>query len=136
MKLDLTKWAVVTAAHGEKFVGQVPADVESAWEYLFEAASNRQPVRLVNARLMLSQYGTSPTGLGGGIQTMVAFIPIDLADGPMEEINIVPSSWYFPGTTDDIVDKFTRLLKAAEDAEESNRTRQSAARANITLPGD
>lgn len=134
-ELDLTRWVVVTSNHGEKYVGQIPPDEKDGRTYFYTSVEHGWPVRLHGARLMLSQYGAGPEGLSSGIQTMVAFIPIDLADGPLEEINLIPSSWYFPPTNPDIIDKFTRLLKAAEEAEESNRQRMSAARAGITIPG-
>jgi hypothetical protein len=133
-ELDLTRWVIVTSNHGEKYVGRLP-EGENGTEYFNTAAQDRMPVRLHGARLMLSQHGAGPEGLASGIQTMVAFIPIDLADGPLEEINVVPSSWYFPPTDPGVIDKFTRLLKAAEEAEENNRQRMSAARAGISIPG-
>lgn len=128
-ELDLTQWVVVMSNHGEKYVGQMPADVENGYEYFEQASNHRTPVTLTNARLMLAQYGMG--GETGGIQTMVAFVPIDLSDGPMEEIHVVPSSWYFPPTAPAVVDKFKRLLKAAEDAEAANRARESG----LHLPG-
>ncbi len=134
-KLDLTRWVVVTASHGEKFVGQVPSDVKSPSEYFKEKVAAREPVVLHGARLMLAQYGTAPGGMGSGIQTMVAFIPIDMADGPIKEINLHPSSWYFSPAVESIIDKFKRLLSAAEEAEANNSRRLSASKANIVLPG-
>ena len=134
-KLDLTRWVVVTANHGEKFVGQVPEDVKSPSEYFQEKVAARQPVVLHGARLMLAQYGAAPGGMGNGIQTMVAFLPVDLADGPLEEIHLYPSSWYFPPSVESIIEKFERLLAAAEAAELNNSRRLSATRANIILPG-
>ena len=134
-ELDLTRWVIVMSNHGEKYVGQVPEDTftngghGSAHAYLQYAVKNHEPIALHNARLMLAQYGMG--GQEGGIQTMVAFVPIDLADGPMEEIHVVPSSWYFPPTVPAVIDKFKRLLKAAEDAEDANRMRQSG----LHLPG-
>jgi hypothetical protein len=137
MELDLTQWVIVTSQHGEKYVGMFPGGgVETGAEYFDRHVKDGTPVRVLNARLMLCQYGAGPTGLSSGIQAIVAFIPIDLAEGPLEELNVVPSSWYFPPTTPAVIDKFKRLLTAAEEAEENNRARQSAQRAGISLPGD
>lgn len=130
-ELNLTRWVVVTSQHGEKYVGMIPEHVENAAQYFIEAVEKRQPVALHNARLMLAHYGAQGGNLNAGIQTMVAFIPIDLSDGPMEEINVVPSSWYFPPTSPSVISKFKRLIKAAEDAEQANRIRQ----AGLVTPG-
>ena len=132
-ELDLTRWVIVMSNHGEKYVGQVPVvNNQSPYQYFMNATKNHEPVTLHNARLMLAQYGAPQGNLAAGIQCMVAFIPIDMNDGPIEEIHIVPSSWYFPETVPGVVDKFSRLLAAAEDSETRNRARQSG----IATPGD
>jgi hypothetical protein len=128
MELDLTRWVIVTSNHGEKYVGQFPVDEDNGAEYLKNAVKNSLPIVLTEARLMLVQYGM---GGEGGVQTMAAFVPIDLSDGPMEEIHVMPSSWYFPPTAPSVINKFKRLLKASEDAETANRMRESG----LHLPG-
>ena len=127
--MDLTQWVIVTSTHGEKYVGRMPSEVQDGAEYFNHCISEHKPVQLSEARLMLAQYGMG--GQDGGIQTMVAFVPIDLSDGPMKEINVVPSSWYFPPASPSVIEKFERLLKAAEDAEAANRARE----AGLHLPG-
>ena len=129
MDLDLTRWVIVTSNHGEKYVGKIPDGVPNGAAYFEGCVEEKRPVQLTEARLMLAQYGMS--NQDGGIQTMVAFVPIDLSDGPMEEINVMPSSWYFPPTAPSVIEKFKRLLKAADEAEGMNRARQ----AGIHLPG-
>jgi len=131
-ELDLTRWVIVTSNHGEKFVGQIPEGVRSNHEYFIQASNHHTPVTLHNVRLMLAQYGSPQGNLAAGIQCMVAFIPIDMNEGPVEELHVVPSSWYFPETVPSVVNKFKRLLSAAEDSETRNRARQ----AGIAMPGD
>jgi hypothetical protein len=133
--LDLTRWAIVSSTHGEKYIGNIPGDVENGAEYFNSAAKAKTPVRLQNVRLLLTRYGAGAAGIGAGLQTVVALLPIDLCDGPLEEINVVPSSWYSIPTTTDVVSKLKRLLDAAEKSEENNRLATAAKNANLTIPG-
>lgn len=133
-ELAFEKIVIVASMHGEKFFGTLPDHVEDPDKYFSEAINQNKPVIIENVRIMLSQCGavTRADGSMGGIQTTVALIPIDLADGPMEKIHVRPSSWYFPSEVLNIRESVTRLLKQAEDGELRNR----AIRSGLSVAGD
>lgn len=123
------KWnriVVVTALHGEKYLGYVPGEVKTPSEYIRDRCSQRLPITLEDARTLVSQVQVGPRG---EIGRMLLLMPVDFWPGPIPSINIVPSSWSVPADNEQAKKQIEKLLQHAEE----NESRFSASEAGLVV---
>lgn len=133
-------FVVVTSNHGDKYAGWLKVaptgsikekHLKSDEDLMICASECNSPVVLYDARQLFSNVVPQPTKKGMTLSRMVLLVPIDSNSGPISELYVVPSSWYFPARIEGALGRFKSLLKQAEDQEGINR----AADAGLTLPG-
>lgn len=93
--INWERLVVVTAVHGEKYLGWIPLTIENPKQYLTDCAQNRLTVQLQDVRNLISQISENQRG----VSKVTLLMPIDMVEGPLEHLDVVPSSWYFPGET-------------------------------------
>ena len=121
---DFNRTVVVTASHGEKYLGFIPMDVtESPQVYVEKLAMNRTPIVLENVRILMGQMTARQDAKGSviGVQTFIALMPIDVFSGPVGKFHTLVSSWYFPSENPETRKKIERLIDAAEKNEQCNK---------------
>lgn len=99
--IDPERLVVVTTTFGEKFVGHIPP------YWLVEA---NQTLELSNVRSLVSRIQITDRNSSSGVTSMSFVVPIDLASTALPKLWVIPSSWYFPKDTPDILDKILSLL--------------------------
>lgn len=127
--IDWKRLVVVTATHGEKYLGYVPPEEEPE-SYLDRHAEGQKPIKLLDARNLVSQVqpNINPDGRLAGMGRILLLMPIDMLKGALPVQRLIPSSWYFPFENGEYVQmKIQELLKHAEE----NEVRVSAAEAGI-----
>ena len=124
---DFDRIVVVTAQHGEKFIGWVPEGEDPA-KYM-----ESPTVLIKNARLLATQQQPKFDARQNvvGVSVLVAMIPIDMFPSAMPNLRVHPSSWYFPFENRETEKKIEQLLAAAERNEGINR----AIDAGLSVPG-
>jgi len=79
-EIDWKRLVVVTATHGEKYLGYVPLEVEDPTAYIDEHATAITPVRLCGARNLVSQVqpNIDERGRMVGMGRVLLLMPIDM----------------------------------------------------------
>lgn len=133
--IDWERLVVVTAVHGERCLGWVPQEPNlDPKKYLEERGQAGLPIKLQDVRNLVSQTTPSVDTRGNivGLSKMLMLLPIDLFNGPLRELHVIPSSWYFPGdNSDDCKKQVVDLIEQAVETE----TRLSATAAGLHLVG-
>lgn len=131
--INWSRLAVVTAIHGEKFVGWIPEEAGDPKKYLDEHGLAGKPIELQDVRLLVGQATPSIDQRGNivGISKMLLMMPIDVMNGPMTLMHIIPSVWYLVPENEAIQKKIEDLLNNSVETE----ARLSAADAGLHLPG-
>lgn len=132
--INWERLVVVTAIHGEKYLGWVPSEIEDPKKYLDEHGWETRPVVLTDVRNLIGQASpnVSPQGKLLGFSKVMLLMPLDLLDGPIARYHILPSAWYFPGEHgDDCKKHVEELLHQAVE----NEAQMSARSAGLHLAG-
>jgi hypothetical protein len=130
--IDFPRMVIVTASHGEKYLGFAPKTCQNPNTYIGERAQNREPIELHDVRILMGQMTARQDAKGSvtGVQTFIALMPIDMFDGPVPVFHTLVSSWYFPSENVESQRKITQLIGAAEKNEMANK----AVGAGLHLP--
>ena len=131
--MDIKGWdrlVVVTAAHGEKFMGWVPEAYGDPRKYIANRREENKPILLHEVRNYLSQAQPQmgPQGQLAGVAKLQVLIPMDMFPGAIAEMHIFPSCWYFPSDNDGCKKPISDILELALQNEKIN----SAIAAGIT----
>lgn len=133
---DIARIVIVTAQHGEKYLGHIPAEVPDPIAYVRDKAADGKPIMLEEVLLLASQLQTE-TDARGAIKSVGRFnllVSVDLVEGALSKLNVIPSAWYFisenPGS-EKVLDELIQVSK--RNAEEAARV-SSAIKAGIELP--
>jgi len=131
--LNWDRMAVVTALHGEKYLGWIPEEMGDPKKYLDENCTAGKPVVIHDARNLMGQAQPNIDARGNilGISKMLLLMPIDAMNGPLPVINVISSTWYLVPENDSVRKKFEELLNASVETE----ARLSASDAGIHIPG-
>jgi hypothetical protein len=123
---------VVTALHGERIHGWLPEHHGEHGEFNYQqdmqaAARQHEPVSIQHARNLVGSKDVKTDAQGRflGVASMMALMPIDMFPGPMEEYQVIPSSWYFPGSMERSKKLMENLIKAAEASEMRSRAMEA-----------
>jgi hypothetical protein len=120
---------VVTAIHGERIHGWLPEQEHDIGyqRYMQVVAQQRHSVSIQHARNLVGSKDvrTDAQGRFMGVASMMALMPIDMFPGPMEEYQVIPSSWYFPGSMEQSKKLMENLIKAAEASEMRSRAMEA-----------
>lgn len=130
--IDWKRLVIVAAVHGEKYLGWLP-DEPLARDFL-ERGPKGGPIKLLDVRNLIGQSSPQigPGGTVMGFTRLLLLMPIDTTVGPVPELYVIPSTWYFPGDHgDEAKEQIKNLLKHAVDGEERMRARM----VGIHLPG-
>lgn len=125
--LDFERLVVVTASHGEKFLGEVP-DGKDPQDYL-----ENESIILHNVRLLATQHQPKMDARQNivGVAVLTALLQVDMFPGPVPVMRLHPSSWYFPTENEEAVNKLKQLIDRAE----ANETKNRAQDAGLVVPG-
>jgi hypothetical protein len=117
--IDWKRLVVVTASHGERYLGFVSQEIEDPVAYLDSHATALTPIRLYQVRNLVSQIQPSSDAKGRVvIGRLLLLVPVDMMKGAMDSHRMIPSSWYFPVENGEDCQKRVReILKNAEDSE-------------------
>lgn len=134
--MEIKNWeqlVVVTAVHGEKYLGWIPKDKGDPKKYMNDSRRNNVPVVLTEVRNYLSQTQPSADRAGRvtGWQKMHILLPLDMFTGPMKKMSVMASAWYFPKDNPDSARAVEELLEGARKNEAINQ----AVAAGITPAG-
>lgn len=121
---------VVTSINGEKFLGTLPEGIDDV--QMLEYVAGLKPIPLKNVRQLLGQMSphTNHRGEILGVRTFMALLPYDMFEGPADEVNIIPSTWYFV-KGGKIQERVRELILTAE----RNETVNQAAAAGLEVAG-
>lgn len=124
---DFERIVIVTAQHGEKFLGWIPGEVDPV-EYM-----EQKSIVLKDARLVATQQQPRMNARQEvvGISVLVALLPVDMFPGAVPTMRLNPSTWYFPSENVKTKKQIERLINAAEQ----NEVASQAEEAGIHLPG-
>jgi hypothetical protein len=114
---DFNRIVVVTAQHGEKFLGWVPKGVVPG-EYLEKPSIVLHDVRLLATQ---QQPKLNAAQQVVGMSVLIALLQIDMFPGPVPTMHLHPSSWYFPFENPKTEKKIKQLIDAAEQNEKVNQ---------------
>lgn len=130
---DFNRAVIVTASHGEKYLGFVSKECQNPKQYIDNLALSKEPIELEDVRILMGQMTAKQDSKGSvtGVQTFIALMPIDMFTGPLGKFHTLVSSWYFPYENPETRKKIERLIDAAEKNEQMNRTQE----AGLHLPG-
>jgi hypothetical protein len=132
-EINWERLVVVTAVHGEKYLGWLACEDIDPKKYLEEHGQAGSPITLQDARNLVSQAQSNVDHQGNvlGVSRFLLLMPIDVLNGPLPSLQVIPSSWYFPGENgDDCKKKIGSLLSQAVEQE----ARLSAAAAGLVAP--
>ena len=133
MKEQTDRMVLITAPHGERYLGVVPPRYGDIKAYVADCAQKQNPIELYQVRRFHAQSNAevTPSGKMMGVKTFAALLPIDLFSGPMSTYYVLPAAWYFPFESPEATRKIEQLIDVAERNEQANR----AAEAGIIVPG-
>jgi hypothetical protein len=131
-EIDWERLVVVTAKHGEKFVGTLPEQEDDPKKYIEDRTYEHGPIELSNVRVLAVQTRAIADSRGQpvGIQRAPLLLPMDVLNSPAQSVHIVPSTWYFPVENREAKDNLAGLIHQAEEME----ARASAEAAGIITP--
>lgn len=130
--IDWQRLVVVSSMHGERYLGSVSWTVSDPKKYLEERGQAGLPIRLHDVRNLLGQVSPRVDAEGklAGFSRMMVLLPLEMINGPLPELYVIPSSWYFPGENGDECKKLvTKMIEEAAEAE----IRASATAAGLHL---
>ena len=114
-EVNLDRAVIITAAHGEKFMGWIPKDKEDPKRYLDQCVARSEPVELHNVRNLIGHTQQQ----GNRFVKIMALMAIDMFPAALPVYHVVPSCWYFP-VDDEVCAKQVRALLKTTDANEAN----------------
>jgi hypothetical protein len=131
-EIDWERLVVVTAKHGEKFVGTLPEHESNPKKYIEDRTYEHGPVVLSNVRVLAIQTRAVADARGQpvGIQRTPLLLPMDVLNSPAAVVYVVPSAWYFPADNKEAKDNLAGLIHHTEEME----ARSSAEAAGIVAP--
>lgn len=123
--MDWDKLIVVVAQHGEKYIGEL----EHQRGYIFECMTEGRPIQLKNVRQLITQLQIrqNPNGDVMGAGTMAFIMPIDGAEGPIEEMWLDVAAFYYPKENQVTQTVLEGLLNTCMAAESQRRSGLSVA---------
>jgi hypothetical protein len=129
---DWDRLVVVSATHGEKFMGEIPPEENDPEEYLDHCLRTSTPVELHRVRNLISQVQPQVGARGQleGMGRILLLMPIDMMSGPLSVMKLQVSSWYFPKDSE-CKRKIDELYAHAE----KNEMAMMAQEAGLTLAG-
>jgi len=132
---EIENWdsmVVVTARHGEKFLGWVNPDEKDPKAYVEKCVVANRPVELHQARILVSQLRAQEGPDGNAMVGNILFLmPIDMFSGAIEKCPVMASSWYFPSDSPDCRKSIVGLLENARQME----VRRAAVEHGISIVG-
>lgn len=134
--MEIDNWerlVVVTAVHGEKYMGWIPEEKGDPKKYMDDSRSNSLPIVLLEVRNYLSQAqpNVDPSGRVTGVAKMQVLLPLDMFPGALKKMSVLASAWYFPSDDPRCKKPISDLLEGARRNEKMN----SAIAAGITPAG-
>jgi hypothetical protein len=135
--MEIENWermVVVTAVHGEKFMGWVPKDKGDPKKYMAEQREKNQPAILHEVRNYLTQAQPNINAAGqlAGVAKLQVLLPLDMFPAALQEMHVLASCWYFPSDNDGCKKPIQDLMENARQNEKIN----DAIAAGITPAGD
>lgn len=130
---DWERLVVVTATHGEKYMGWIPKSKGDPREYMDISRQKNLPVELEEVRNYLSQIqpNTDRAGRVTSMGKMQILVPIDMFPGALKRLSVLASSWYFPSDDPNCKKPVGSILEGAR----RNETVNQAVAAGITPAG-
>lgn len=132
-EIQWDRLAIVTATHGEKYIGYIPKDLgDNPKAYIEDQTMHGLPVILEEVRNVIAhiQPNFSQRGEMLGMGRLILLMPIDMWTGPAARIQVRASSWYFPADNEKVKPHIEKMYRSAEE----NEAQLAAAEAGI-VPG-
>lgn len=133
--MEIENWerlVVVTAVHGEKYLGWISKDKGDPRKYMDDSRKNNRPVVLTEVRNYLSQAQPQVSqGRVTGMAKLQVLMPPDMFPGALKKMSVLASAWYFPSDDPSCEKPIAEMLEGARQNEKMN----SAIAAGITPAG-